>query len=163
MAALFYSLKYLFTRNISHFNTIPLLKIQIRHKYMKQEIYLLAFLFPTVLFFKFLNFMFLYSRLLVINFTHISVNMSIPVSQFITPPPPPPLSRLGVHTFVLYICVSISACKLVHLYHFSSFHIYALIYDIYIFSLSDLLHSVWVSRSIHVSTDDPISFLFMAE
>ena len=32
-------------------------------------------------------------------------------------------------------------CKPVHLYHFSRFHIYALIYDI-CFSLSDLLHSV---------------------
>ena len=34
--------------------------------------------------------------------------MSIPISQFI-PPPPPPLTPRGVHTFVLYICVSISA------------------------------------------------------
>ena len=34
--------------------------------------------------------------------------MLIPISQFITPPPPP-LSPLGVHMFVLYICVSISA------------------------------------------------------
>ena len=35
-------------------------------------------------------------------------------------------------------------CKPVQLYHFSRFHIYALIYDI-CFSLSDLLHSVWQS------------------
>ena len=35
-------------------------------------------------------------------------------------------------------------CKPVHLYRFSRFHIYALIYDI-CFSLSDLLHSVWQS------------------
>ena len=35
--------------------------------------------------------------------------MSIPISQFIPPPPPAlPLSPLGVHTFVLYVCVSIS-------------------------------------------------------
>ena len=53
----------------------------------------------------------------------------------------PRLSPLGVHTFVLYICVSISASKQVHLYHFSRFRIYALIYDI-CFSLSDLLHSL---------------------
>ena len=40
--------------------------------------------------------------------------MSIPIAQFITPPhppapprPTPPLSPLGVHMFVLYICVSI--------------------------------------------------------
>ena len=38
--------------------------------------------------------------------------MSIPVSQFITPPPhPPPLSSLGVHSFFLYFCVSISALQ----------------------------------------------------
>ena len=54
---------------------------------------------------------FLYSRfLLVIYFIHISVYMSILISQFI-PPPPPPLSPLGVHMFVLYICVSISALQ----------------------------------------------------
>ena len=98
-------------------------------------------------FFFFFNFiLFLYSRfLLVIYFIHISVYMSIPISQFIPPIPPPPLlSPLGVHTFVLYLCVSVSAYKLVHLYHYSRFHIYTLIYDL-CFSLSDLLHSVWQS------------------
>ena len=64
-----------------------------------------------VFFFNFINF--LYSRfLLVIYFINISVYMSLPVSQFITPPPTPlPLSPLGVHMFVLYICVSISALQ----------------------------------------------------
>ena len=46
------------------------------------------------LFFEFLNFIsfiFLYSRFfLVMHFIHISVYMSISISQFITPPPPPP-------------------------------------------------------------------------
>ena len=66
---------------------------------------------PQTTFFK-KNFYFLYSRfLLVIYFIHISVYMSIPISQFIPPPPPLPLSPLGVHTFVLYICVSISALQ----------------------------------------------------
>ena len=38
------------------------------------------------------------------------------ISQFITAPPPPlPLSPLGVHTFVLYICVSISAKGILNL------------------------------------------------
>ena len=64
-------------------------------------------------FFEFLNcilFIFLYSRfLLVIHFIHISVYMSIPIYQFIPTPPPLLLSPLGVHTFLLYICVSISA------------------------------------------------------
>ena len=71
--------------------------------------------FCFVLFFEYLNFIlfiFLYSRfLLVIYFIHISVYMSIPISQFIPPPPAPHPATypLGVHTFVLYICVSTSA------------------------------------------------------
>ena len=52
-------------------------------------------------------------------------------------------------------------CKLVHLYHFFRFHIYVLTYDV-CFSLSDLL-CMTVSRSIHVYTNDPVSFFFMAE
>ena len=41
-------------------------------------------------FFLIFEFFFLHSRfLLVIHFIHISVYMSIPISQFITPPPPP--------------------------------------------------------------------------
>ena len=63
----------------------------------------ISFLFIWILFIYFL-----YSRyLLVINFIHISVYMSIPISQFIPPPHPPPplLSPLGVHMYVLYICV----------------------------------------------------------
>ena len=46
------------------------------------------------------------------------------------------LSSTSVSLFLPY--------KLVHLYHFSRFHIYALIYDI-CFSVSDLRHSVWQS------------------
>ena len=66
--------------------------------------------------FEFLNFIlliFLYSRfLLVIYYIHISVYMSVPISQFIPPPPTSsPLSPLGVHMFVLYIGVSISALQ----------------------------------------------------
>ena len=95
----------------------------------------------------FLNFIcFLYSRfLLVIYFIHISVYMSIQIFQFIPPPAPHPcFPRLvSIHLF----CTSVSLflhCKPVYLYHFSRFHIYALVYDI-CFSLSDLLHSVWQS------------------
>ena len=62
----------------------------------------------SIFFFKVWILFFLYSRfLLVIHFVHISVYMSVPISQFI----PPPLSPLGVHRFVLYICVSISFCR----------------------------------------------------
>ena len=70
--------------------------------------------------------------------------MSIPISQFITPPPPshfPPLVSICLFS------TSVSqflTCKPVQLYRFSRFHIYALIYDI-CFSLYDLLHSVWQS------------------
>ena len=77
---------------------------------MPQEYFLFYFIYFYFILFYFIYF--LYSRsLLVINFIHISVYMSIPISQFITLPPPPPLSPLGVHTFVLYICVSISALR----------------------------------------------------
>ena len=55
-----------------------------------------------------LEFPVLYSMFsLGICFIHISIYMSIPISQFI----PLPLSLLGVHMFVLYVCVSISALQ----------------------------------------------------
>ena len=72
--------------------------------------------------------------------------MSIPISQFITPPPPPPHhfpSLVSVHLFSTSVSRFLP-CKPVHLYHYSRFHIHALIYDICL-SLSDLLHSVWKS------------------
>ena len=104
--------------------------------------------------------LFFIQQVLIIYFIHISVYMSI--SQFITPPPPPlPLPPLvSIRLFLTSVSLFLP-CKPVHLYHFSRFHIYALIYDI-CFSLSDLLHCMTVSRSIHISTNDPISFLLMA-
>ena len=86
-------------------------------------------------FFEFLNFIlfiFLCSRfLLVIHFIHISVYMSIPITQFITPPPPPPRPRgfpplVSTHLFSTSVSQFLP-CKPVHLYHFPKFHIYALI------------------------------------
>ena len=53
----------------------------------------------------------------------------------------PPL--VSIRLFSAFVSLFLS-CKLVHLYHFSRFHIYALIYNV-CFSLSDLLHSVWQS------------------
>ena len=108
----------------------------------------------------------LYSRfLLVINFIHISVYMSIPIAQFITPPAPHPLGfppLLSIHLFSTSVSQFLP-CKPVHLYHFPRFHIYALIYDIY-FSLSDLLHSVW--QSLDPSTSKQMtqfhSFLWLS-
>ena len=111
-------------------------------------------------------FVFLYCRfLLVINFIHISVYMSIPIAQFSTLPSPPHRSFPPLVSICLF-STSVSQflpCKPAHLYHFSRFHIHALIYDI-CFSLSDLSSlCMTVPRSIHVSTNDSISFLFMAE
>ena len=57
------------------------------------------------------------------------VRTSVPSPRCI----PPALFSLGVHTFVLYVRVSVSALKKDHLYHFPRFHICALIR----FSLSD--------------------------
>ena len=45
----------------------------------------------------------------------IHVNANFPIH-------PSHLPALGVHTFVLYVCVSISALQKVHLYHFSRLH-----------------------------------------
>ena len=83
---------------------------------------------------------------LVINFIHISVYMSIPLTQFSTPPSPPYRSFPHLVSICLF-STSVSQLlpwKPAHLYHFSRFHIHALLYDI-CFSLSDLLHSVWQS------------------
>ena len=78
-------------------------------------------------------------------YTHqcIHVNPNCPIHHTTTPTAPQ-LSPLGVHTFVFYICVSISALQTSSSVPFSRFHIYVLIYDI-CFSLSDLLDSVWQS------------------
>ena len=96
--------------------------------------------------FEFYFIYFLHSRfLLVIYFIRISVYMSIPISQFI--PPFPPL--VSIRLFSISVSLFLP-CKLVHLYHFSRFHIYVLIYNI-CFSLSDLLHSVWQSLDPYTS------------
>ena len=119
------------------------------------------------LIFKFYFIYILYSRfLLVINFIHISVYMSIPITQFITPPYPTPHGFPPLVSIRLF-STSVSQllpCKQVHLlYHFSRFHIHALIYDI-CFSLSDLLHSVW--QSLDPSTTQQMtqfcSFLWLS-
>ena len=102
---------------------------------------------------------------LIISFIHISVYMSIPIAQFSTPPSPPHCSFPPLVSIRLF-STSVSQrlpCKPVHLYHFSRFHVHALIYDI-CFSLSDLLHSVW--QSLDPSTSQKItqfhSFLWLS-
>ena len=109
---------------------------------------------------------YLYCRfLLVINFIHISVHMSIPIAQFSTPPSPPhhgfpPLVSIRLFSTSEY---QLLPWKSVHLYHFSRFHIHVLIYDI-CFSLSNLLHSVW--QSLYPSTSQQMtqfhSFLWLS-
>ena len=42
---------------------------------------------------------------------------------------------------LLSVCFSVAALQIIHWYHLSRLHIYALMYDIYL-SLSDLLHPV---------------------
>ena len=78
-------------------------------------------------------------------YTHqcIHVNPNRPIHHTTTPPPRhfPPL--VSIRLFSTSVSLFLP-CKPVHLYHFSTFHIYVLIYDI-CFSLSDLLHSVWQS------------------
>ena len=103
-----------------------------------QDGFFLILEFYFILFYLF----FIQQFLLVTYFIHISVYMSIPISQFIRPPPPlPRFSPLGsIHLFSTSVSLLLP-CKPVHLYHFSRFHLYALIYDNG-FSLSDLLHSV---------------------
>ena len=91
-------------------------------------------------------FIYLFIFLLVIHFIHISVYMSFPISQFITPSPPPATAfpaLVSIHLFSTSVSQFLP-CKRVHLYHFSRFHMYALICDI-CFSLSDLLRyeSLW--------------------
>ena len=79
--------------------------------------------------------------LLVICFIHISEYMSMTISQFIPPPPPPSAPSFSPLVPIRLFSTSVSLFlpyKSVHLYHFSRFHIYALVYICF----SDLLHSV---------------------
>ena len=102
---------------------------------------LLLYNFLNLIFFNY----YLCSRfLLVIYFIYISVYMSTSIFQFIPQPPAlhfPTLVSIGLFSTSVSLFLP---CKPIHLYHFSRFHIYALIYDI-CFSLFDLLHSIWQS------------------
>ena len=76
---------------------------------------------------------------LVIYFTHSRVHTSIPISQSI----PPPHSPFCIHTFVLYVCVSVSALQIVNLYHFSRFHILQKYHHPLSISQDGLAHIQW--------------------
>ena len=73
--------------------------------------------------------------------------MSIPISQFI-PPPLPPL--VSIHLFSTSVSLFLPY-KPVHLYHYSRFHIYALIY-VFVFLLLPyftLYDSLWVHPHLY--------------
>ena len=72
---------------------------------------------------------------------HVNPNRPIHPTTITTPRHFPPL--VSIHLFSTSV-FQFLPWKPVHLYHFSRFHIYALIYDV-CFALSDLLHSVWQS------------------
>ena len=92
-------------------------------------------------------------------FTHGDVCISVLLCPFVPVSPSPTLS-----TSPFSISTSpFLPCKQVHQYHFSSFHLYALLYDIS-FSLSDLLHSVWqpLDPSTSLQITQSHSFLWLS-
>ena len=101
-------------------------------------------------------------------YTHqcIHVNSNRPIHHATTPNTPPQPCCFPPLVSIRLLSTSVSQFlpwKPVHLYHFSRFHIYALIYDI-CFSLSDLLHSGW--QSLDPSTSQQMiqffSFLWLS-
>ena len=96
---------------------------------------------------------------LAIHFTFGSVYTSLLLSHFVPAyPSPTPCPQVHSLHLCLYSCLSTRFVSTV----FFRFHIYALAYNI-CFSLSDLLHCMTDSRSIHLNTNNSISLLFMAE
>ena len=83
----------------------------------------------------------------------VSVYMSMLVSLFVSLSP---FSMVSTDPFSTFSSLFLPY-KQAHMYHFSGFHIYALIYDIFLF-LTSLC--VTDSRSIHVYKSNPISSLF---
>ena len=73
--------------------------------------------------------------------------------------PPPPTQCPYVCSLCLYFCF---VNKMVY-NNFFRFNIYALTYTIWFFSFWLNSFCMTVYRSIHISTNDPISFLFMVE
>ena len=99
---------------------------------------------------------YIYSKFpLAIYFTHGSVFMLSLISKFIAPSPSHPVTTC---LFSASVCRFLP-WKYVHLYHFSRFYIYVLIYDIFFSFQLTLLH-ITACRSIHISTEDSVLFLF---
>ena len=94
---------------------------------------------------------------LAIYFIHGSVYMSIAIFQFVLPS-----SSLSVSTCPFSTFASLSLpCKSTHLYRILD-STYILSYMTFVFSFWLISLCITDSRSIHISTSDPISFHFMA-
>ena len=76
--------------------------------------------------------------------------MSILISQSIPPTSP----SVSIHLFFMSVSLFL-LCKYVHLYHFSRFHIYALIYEfVFLFLTYFIPYDMTDSVSIHISTNE---------
>ena len=93
---------------------------------------------------------------LAIHFKSGSVYMSILLSHFVPASPSPPCPQVHSLCPHRYSCPALGSSV-----RFFRFHTCMLAYSI-CFSPSELLHSVWDSRSIHLITNNSISFPFMA-
>ena len=71
-----------------------------------------------------------------------------------------PLHSLHVQKSILYICVSILTLQIGSSVLFSWFYIHVLIYNVFLFWLTSLCMTD--SSFIHITENDPISFLLMA-
>ena len=79
------------------------------------------------------------------------------VSQFVPPVPTPVCPRVHSLCLLLYSC---PASRCIYTVFFPRFHICALIRSVFLFLTSVCRTD---SRSIHITTDDPVSFHFMNE
>ena len=105
---------------------------------------------------------------LAISFTHGSIHMCVCVCVcvYISPNLPShpilPFFLLHVHMSILYVCVySCPANRLIFTNFLDSTYMHYTVW--YFFSFWCTTLCVTDSRSIHVSTNDPILFLYMAE
>lgn len=103
----------------------------------------------------------LYSRFSLLTYFIDSINSIDKSCRSQSPnsshPPTPysPLVSIGLFSTSLSLCF---VNKIVYI-NFFRFHIYVLMYSVFFFSVSDLLHSVLVSGPVHVSTNDWVLFL----